>query len=1133
MPARRSRQSAGSALLLCCLAASAAAQDLALEVSPYPGFARASRVTAIAETTTGRLFVAANSGLQAHDGRAVADIALDLLPDGQPATNLRILAAGSDGQMWIGGDGGVWCIDAQQRVGRHLAGTESLRVMGLVSTPDALWIRALEGLFARRGDGALLRAPLPPPPVTVTGLAASIGHVWTWNSQGLWTVRLAGDTVALDPVACAYAKEIRAGNGSGRDLLTVSPRGVRRLTPEGEDTPLAPADGLGFPTRIVVTADRVWIAGNSHVAAMSPSGGLVRPCRFFAHGSALAFRGVSALEVDGEGILWLGTQNGLQRALVPPAVQSVLVNSMHAGEVVTALLPAAVHGLLLGTNEGRLLRDAGAEFTPVELPWSCASAGPPPRIDALLQLGPLLWLGTDKLGLWQRSSTGWHRVGEAAGIQSVRDLAQAPDGRLWVADRSGVFAGGQDGDWQRLACTDSSSSSALPCRLLCQPDGEVWLGTNRGGLQRLAAAAGRFVLHAADWGNGSVTALRGSDGGDRLWCTTLDGLFEVTATTAQPLHHTSRNGAFRNLEVAADGRLWASDPTELHWFDPQTGWRDVVGPSQGAHPLGYRMFGSCRLADGDLVFGAIGGYTRIDPVAFAAAPTATRIADVRVHLAGRRLPPFVALPFNLSTTLDEQPIGIDVAVIDRAVDVARAPVLSLRGPDGSIDRCPAADNLGTLRPGDYEVLVQPRGEAAPPQLVARLHVANAPPYAALLALAATALLALLGFAIRRRRRATTDWQSLLQQLGPLPDAAAAIDIAFMAVATMEQGAAITRPVYACAWLGTAGNRVMVGEHGRRPLDAEDRFRRCRASGVELHASTWLLLGGSKPDVAMTFADAGTLQVEILLHDLAKVADAPMERLRAATAPLLAALHKHVQLDRARRELADKSLTLHEEVHDLRNPLTVLSIHARNLQQQLERAADPAVRESLRHITAATHAVAHGFTDMVQRFESPGRLVHCGAGDALSLLHERLQRGECRAREKRIDIVLQAPPATAPVHFDPAWLARAFDNVLGNAIKFSPPGSTVGVEVEDDAEQLQITVRDQGPGFCTAELAQLLLPGATGSARPTAGETQSGLGLWIARQAMLAMGGQLQILADATPGACVRLCLARDAAQQAS
>jgi signal transduction histidine kinase len=98
-------------------------------------------------------------------------------------------------------------------------------------------------------------------------------------------------------------------------------------------------------------------------------------------------------------------------------------------------------------------------------------------------------------------------------------------------------------------------------------------------------------------------------------------------------------------------------------------------------------------------------------------------------------------------------------------------------------------------------------------------------------------------------------------------------------------------------------------------------------------------------------------------------------------------------------------------------------------------------------------------------------------------------------------------------------------VVGNAIKYSPRGSTVTVTLRADATHFELTIADEGPGFDATELETLLLPGRVGRARPTGGESQTGLGLWIAHQAMRSMGGELRIEAG-SPGARVGLRLPR-------
>jgi two-component system sensor histidine kinase MprB len=100
----------------------------------------------------------------------------------------------------------------------------------------------------------------------------------------------------------------------------------------------------------------------------------------------------------------------------------------------------------------------------------------------------------------------------------------------------------------------------------------------------------------------------------------------------------------------------------------------------------------------------------------------------------------------------------------------------------------------------------------------------------------------------------------------------------------------------------------------------------------------------------------------------------------------------------------------------------------------------------------------------------------------------------------------------------AGLHRAVCNLLDNAVKWSPAGATVHVEVGDG----EVTVRDHGPGIAPEDLPHVF--DRFYRAASARGLPGSGLGLAIARQIAEAHGGSVRAEAAVGGGALLRLCL---------
>jgi signal transduction histidine kinase len=126
----------------------------------------------------------------------------------------------------------------------------------------------------------------------------------------------------------------------------------------------------------------------------------------------------------------------------------------------------------------------------------------------------------------------------------------------------------------------------------------------------------------------------------------------------------------------------------------------------------------------------------------------------------------------------------------------------------------------------------------------------------------------------------------------------------------------------------------------------------------------------------------------------------------------------------------------------------------------------------------------------------------------------------RAAAKGLELVLVAPPAGAAeglrVLADTAALRQVLDNLVSNALKFSPAGKRVWLSAQPvPAGRVRFAVRDEGPGLSAADRVKLFGKFNRLSAQPTGGETSNGLGLSIVKRLVEAMAGTIGV--DSAPG----------------
>lgn len=239
----------------------------------------------------------------------------------------------------------------------------------------------------------------------------------------------------------------------------------------------------------------------------------------------------------------------------------------------------------------------------------------------------------------------------------------------------------------------------------------------------------------------------------------------------------------------------------------------------------------------------------------------------------------------------------------------------------------------------------------------------------------------------------------------------------------------------------------------------------------------------------------------------------------------------------RAELAEAAVHVRNDVlsvvaHDLRAPLTSIIGHADLLQLRLEGAAPP--REWLHARAGALRDAARRMASMVDEIVDVAHL-QMGQPPALQLesidVGALVQASVCMLGENargKPALEVDTPPGLV-VMGDRARLERVVQNLIGNAIKYSPAAIPVRVSVRPDAGGVTITVQDSGVGIPASELAHIFTPFYRAST--SQGLPGTGLGLAGTRTIVEQHGGRITLESRVGHGTTVTVSLPQHAPEQ--
>lgn len=257
---------------------------------------------------------------------------------------------------------------------------------------------------------------------------------------------------------------------------------------------------------------------------------------------------------------------------------------------------------------------------------------------------------------------------------------------------------------------------------------------------------------------------------------------------------------------------------------------------------------------------------------------------------------------------------------------------------------------------------------------------------------------------------------------------------------------------------------------------------------------------------------------VVLYDQLQLANATLERRVVQRTAELSAANARLreQWMRARRANAFQSEILGTVAHDIKSPLGVILGRTEMMTELLGR--EPQLPDQLKKQVEHIRESGQYLTNMVNELIS----------DALNDSHDITLRRETLdfagivrdvveanlpMAERKSQIIRVASDGPFNVHCDPDRLREAVDNLISNAIKYSPVNGGIEVDVCASGCDVSLKVRDSGPGLLPDDLRRMFGRFQRLSAKPTAGENSTGLGLSIAKRIIDLHNGSIGAQSD--------------------
>jgi signal transduction histidine kinase len=244
-----------------------------------------------------------------------------------------------------------------------------------------------------------------------------------------------------------------------------------------------------------------------------------------------------------------------------------------------------------------------------------------------------------------------------------------------------------------------------------------------------------------------------------------------------------------------------------------------------------------------------------------------------------------------------------------------------------------------------------------------------------------------------------------------------------------------------------------------------------------------------------------------------------------------------ELVTAQRELAKKNAELGRlndqknqflgmAAHDLRNPLSAILTLSEFLLDTKLNVKPGEQEEFIRRIRSSSEFMLRLVNDLldISKIEA-GRLdLDLEATDLRAIIEDNVALNRILADKRQVKLSLFQDEGVPRLMLDAAKIEQVLNNLIVNAIKFSPSGGTVEVRLDKGENDVTISVSDEGPGIPEEEFHKLFNPFQKTSAKSASKEKGTGLGLAIVKKIVSGHNGRISVESQVGKGSTFHVTL---------